>query len=69
MINYMGQSYKNHADMMEDIKAGHIRHYQGLVASFRSSGSMEAIEAMMKQADILMKRFGMTGAEIEALED
>ena len=26
MFNYMGQSYKNHAEMMEDIKAGHIRH-------------------------------------------
>lgn len=68
MINYMGQSYKNKAEMMEDAKAGHIQHYRSLSASFASSPSVEAMNAMVKQANILMDIFGMTGAEIEALE-
>lgn len=68
MLKYMGKSYKNNAEMMEDVKAGHVRHYKNLLAAFRSSGSMEASIALDNQAYILMKRFGMSGAEIEALE-
>ena len=68
MYKYMGKCYNTHNEMMEDVKAGHIKYYRSLSASYKSNPSMEAIDAMMKQADILMKRFGMTGDEIEALE-
>ena len=68
MINYMGKSYKSHAELMADVKAGHVRTYKSLLTSFRSAPSMEASAALDVQAYILMNRFGMTGTEIEALE-
>lgn len=67
-MKYLGMEFKNYEEIKEWNKAGHIESYKKLVKLFSINPSMELSIMMDKQAEILVKRFGMTWEEIEELE-
>lgn len=68
MINYMGMEFKNHDELKAHTKEGHISYYKKLCKLAGNNFTMELNVMMCKQADVLIKHFGMTLAEVEQIE-
>ena len=68
MIKYLGREYNNVAEIKEQNKLGNIEYYKKLYIAFSHNPNMETNNLLCDQADILVRVFGMTYDELEALE-
>ena len=68
MINYLGRKYNNVAEIKEQNKLGNIEYYKKLYIAFLNNPNMAANNLLCDQADTLVRVFGMTYDELEALE-
>lgn len=68
MITYLGMKFKNAAEIKEFNKQGNVNHYKTLAKLFVNNPTTELSSMMSNIADTLVNVFGMTYAEIEAIE-
>ena len=66
---YLGRKFKNFEEMREHNKQSNIVHYKRLLNSFYANPSHAAIIMIQNMADILVNTFGMTRAEVDALDE
>lgn len=67
-MKYLGREFGNVEEIREWSKEGNISYYRNLAKRFSEAPSMELSVIMSNMADILIKHFGLTPDEIEALE-
>lgn len=67
-MNYLGIDFRDYDEMNEWNKNGHITEYRKLAEMFSRCPSMELSNMMSDRATVLVESFGLTWAEIEALE-
>lgn len=67
-MRYLGMEFKDHAELKAWSKVGHIEHYKKLSAMFAENPSMELIDMMWEEREVLVKQFNMTYEECELLE-
>ena len=67
-MTYLGIEFKNHEELKNWNKAGHIREYKKLAEMFDKNPSLEISSVMSDRAKVLHKIFGMSWDEIEELE-
>lgn len=67
-MRYLGREFKNYEEMYEWSKSGLIAEYRRLSEMFSRNPSMELSCLMSNHADALVRSYGLTWEEIEALE-
>lgn len=71
-MKYLGRTFKNHKELMTWVKEGKIAEYKKLVRMFSNATDADyAMAIVVKSSElenVLMKQFGMTPTEIEAIE-
>lgn len=67
-MKYLGMEFKNHRELKDWNKQGHINHYKKLTKMFSNNPTMELNVMMCKCADALVKQFGLTYNEVEQIE-
>lgn len=67
-MKYFGREFNSAEEIREWSKEGNINYYRNLAKRFSEAPSMELSVIMSDMADILIKTFGLTPDEIEALE-
>ena len=67
-MKYLGMEFKNHQELKDWNKQGHINHYKKLAKMFSNNPTMELNVMMCKCADVLVKQFGLTYNEVEQIE-
>ena len=67
-MTYLGMNFKNHEELENWNKKGHIEEYKKLAKMFNQHATMELSSMMSDRAEVLHNRFGMSWEEIEALE-
>lgn len=67
-MTYLGRNFKNAAEVKEFNRQGNVNYYKTLAKLFANNPTMELSSLMCDIADTLVNVFGMTYAEIEAIE-
>ena len=67
-MKYLGMEFKNHQELKDWNKQGHIYRYKKLAKMFSNNPTMELNVMMCKCANILVKQFGLTYSEVEQIE-
>lgn len=67
-MNYLGREFKNVQELLDWSKERKISYYRDLAKRFSEAPSMELSVIMSDTADTLVKYFGLSWDEIEALE-
>ena len=62
------KQYRTAKEIREDAKKGNIERYKKLAKMFENHPSMELSSMMSDLALVLVKSYGMTFEEVEALE-
>ncbi len=67
-MTYLGKNFETTAEIKKFNKEGNVNYYKTLTKLFGDNPTMELSSIMSDIADILVNVFGMTYAEIEAIE-
>ena len=71
-MKYLGRTFKNHEELMTWVKEGKIAEYKKLMKMLSETTDAEyAMAIVVKSSElenVLIKQFGMTPTEIEAIE-
>lgn len=69
MIQYMGYSFNNLAEVETYLKNSAVNAYKQAIALFNQNPTMEAECYCSEKAKILVKRFGFTWEQVEKIEN
>ena len=67
-MTYLGMEFKNYEELENWSKEGHIKRYEKLAKMFDRNPCMEISSMMSDLSQLLIKRYGLTLDEIEAIE-
>lgn len=67
-MKYLGMEFKSYQELREWNKQGKINEYRNLAKRFNEQATLELSSMMSDLAQVLIKQFGLTPDELEAIE-